>query len=185
MASSKKGSDGFTGKTGRTVVYLPNGKIGQAVIAKWRQLTVGRSKPRKSTKRASVEQLDTQSEFKLVISFVSRIGTTIALGYRNSAGNLTPQNTAVQYHIQNTVTGIYPAYHLNKLSTKAGDLSNIDLCLRCLIFSAKYSKRVKGDSYIKVKRRVWLNFIDRITKTILLLEKSAIWCQGDPRLARQ
>jgi len=57
MASSKKGSDGFTGKTGRTVVYLLNGKIGQAVIAKWRQLTAGRSKPRKSTKRASEEQL--------------------------------------------------------------------------------------------------------------------------------
>jgi len=90
-----------------------NGKIGQAVIAKWRQLTVGRSTPRKSTKKASEEQLDIQSKFKLVTSFVSRIGTTIALGYRNSAGNLTPQNTAVQYHIQNAVTGGYPAYAID------------------------------------------------------------------------
>jgi hypothetical protein len=90
-----------------------SGKIGQSVIAKWRQLTVGRSTPKKSTKKATDEQLDTQSKFKLVTTFVSRIGTTIALGYRNTSGNLTPYNTAVQYHIQNAVTGVYPNYGID------------------------------------------------------------------------
>lgn len=89
------------------------GKIGQVVVSKWRQLTVGRSTPKKSSKKATEEQLNQQSKFGLVTSFIGRIGKTIALGYQNSAGNLTPYNVAVKDHIKNAVTGEYPNFMID------------------------------------------------------------------------
>ena len=87
-----------------------NGKIGQVVVSKWRQLLVGRSTPKKSGKKASDVQLDQQSKFKLVTTFISRLGKNIALGYQNSVGNLTPYNVAVKHHLNTAVTGVYPDY---------------------------------------------------------------------------
>jgi len=90
-----------------------NGKIGQVVISKWRQLTVGRSTPKKSSKKATLTQLEQQSKFALVTTFISRVGGAISVGYQNSSGNLTPYNVAVRYHLNNTVIGEYPAYQID------------------------------------------------------------------------
>lgn len=90
-----------------------NGKIGQVVVTKWRQLTVGRSTPKKSTKKASIEQTDHRSKFSLVMNLMSRLGSTISVGYQNSSGNLTPMNVAMKYHMAEAITGVYPDYTID------------------------------------------------------------------------
>lgn len=94
------------------VAYF-KGKIGQVVVSKWRQLTVGRSVPKKSSKKASDIQLDQQSKFAMMTVFISRMGRAITLGYQNNAGNLTPYNTAVRYHLNNAVLGEYPNFSID------------------------------------------------------------------------
>lgn len=90
-----------------------NGKIGQVVVSTWRQLTVGRSTPKKSSKKATETQLDQQSKFGLVTTFVSRFISIISLGYQNSQGNLTPYNRAVKYLLNTAVIGAYPDYAID------------------------------------------------------------------------
>lgn len=90
-----------------------SGKVGRVVISPWKGLTVGRSVPKKSSKVATEVQLNQRSKFGLVTTFVSRFGDLIPLGYQSVKGNVSPYNIAVQYHLKNAVTGIYPDYSID------------------------------------------------------------------------
>lgn len=98
-----------SGKVGRF-----NGKIGDVVIYKREGILLGRDVPSKSTKPPTLAQLDQQSKFGLVTSFLSSISDLLAVGYQSSgSANLTPMNAAVRYHLSNAVTGVYPNYQLD------------------------------------------------------------------------
>lgn len=98
-----------------------NGKIDNVVISAWKGLLVGRSVPSKSNKPATVTQLEQRAKFGLVTGFLSKIGDTVKLGYQNSGGNMTPYNVAARYHLDNAVTGVYPAYALNYSKIQLND----------------------------------------------------------------
>lgn len=103
-----------------------NGKIGQVVIATWRDLTVGRSIPKKSTKPPTQEQIDQRSVFLSVIKFLKLIKPTIKIGYPGT-GSLTPMNAAVKYHLTNAITGVSPhrAIDYSKVVLSVGDLNSV------------------------------------------------------------
>lgn len=91
-----------------------NGKIGQVVLTKWRDVNVGRSAPKKSTKPPTLARLDQQSKFGLVTGFLGSIADLLAIGYQSSGSpKLTPMNAAVRYHLSNAVTGVYPDYQMD------------------------------------------------------------------------
>lgn len=101
-----------TVKSGKVGVF--RGKIGDVVIYKREGQLLGRDVPSKSTKPPTLAQLDQQSKFGLVTSFLSSIADLLAIGYQSSgSGNLTPMNAAVRYHLSNAITGVYPDYQLD------------------------------------------------------------------------
>jgi len=89
-----------------------NGKIGDVVVSRWRDLTVGRSAPTPSTKERTPAQLDQQMRFGLVTTFFNIMAPIVNLGY-TSRKNLSPVNAAVQDQINSVITGVYPAYQLD------------------------------------------------------------------------
>jgi len=95
-------------------VGLFNGKIGTVIISKWKQLIVGRGVSGKRTKKATLTQLDQQVRFALVTNFIAAIGNCIKIGYKTkAAGNFSPHNVAVRYHLAEAVTGVYPDYEID------------------------------------------------------------------------
>ena len=89
------------------------GKIGQVVVAKWRDLLVGKKTPTKSGKPGTDDQKDQRSKFGLVTHFFRGLGDIIKLGYQSQKTGMTPMNAAVKYHLENAVTGVYPNYALD------------------------------------------------------------------------
>jgi hypothetical protein len=89
------------------------GKTGQVVVASWRGALIGRKTPTKSNKPGSEEQKDQRSKFGLVTRFLRGLGDVINLGYQYQKTGPTPMNVAVQYNLENAVTGIYPNYALD------------------------------------------------------------------------
>lgn len=89
------------------------GKIGNVVVAKWKDLTVGRSTPKKSTKPLTLKQLTQQLRFKLVGEFFNRISDLIQIGYQSGTGKLTAVNAAVKEHIDKVIIGVYPNFTLD------------------------------------------------------------------------
>jgi len=88
------------------------GKIGRVVVAKFRDLIVGRSAPSPSTKPPTLKQLNQQMKFGLVTAFFSRMSKVTSTRYV-SKGNLGGLNAAVRDNIDNVITGAYPNYQLD------------------------------------------------------------------------
>ncbi|WP_158799606.1 DUF6266 family protein [Pedobacter sp. L105] len=103
-----------------------SGKIGQVVVAEWRDLTVGRSTPKKSSKPPTQDQAGQRSIFLSVIKFLKLIKQTINIGYAKT-GNLSAMNAAVKYHLTNAITGISPnqTIDFSKVVLSVGDLNSV------------------------------------------------------------
>ena len=103
-----------------------NGKIGQVVISKWRNLTVGRATPKKSTKAPTAKQVNQRSAFKLVLTFLKQLKVAVNAGYA-AKGNLSPMNVAVQYHLANAITGVAPNFAIDypKVVLSKGELFGV------------------------------------------------------------
>jgi len=89
------------------------GKTGQVVVASWRGKLVGRKTPTKSKKPGTEVQNEQRSKFGLVTSFFRGLGDIIKIGYQYQKTGMTPMNAAVQYNLENAVTGTYPDYELD------------------------------------------------------------------------
>lgn len=112
MASSKKGSDGFTGKTGRTVVYLLNGKTVKREIGF-------------SSKPPSILQLAARQVTTVSSQFLSPAKEFINLGFKQQAEKTdkSPNNLASSHIRFNAIIGDYPEYCLDysKVLLSRGD----------------------------------------------------------------
>jgi hypothetical protein len=89
------------------------GKTGNFVVAKWKDQSVGRKAPTKSSKPATLKQMTQQSKFALVGGFFNRMSDVISIGYQSQSGSLTPVNRAVKDHIDKIVLGSYPNFTLD------------------------------------------------------------------------
>jgi hypothetical protein len=90
-----------------------NGKIGEVVLSKWKDINVGKSTPRKTTKPPKRAQLHQRARFGLVAKFFGLIPNVISAGYQSGKANRTNMNVAVSYHLTHAITGAFPDYGLD------------------------------------------------------------------------
>ena len=88
------------------------GKMGAIVVSKWKNVYVGKSKPKKSSKPASQKQADQRSKFALVGGFINYLPNLVVIGFKGTEG-ITSMNEAMQYNLNNAVSGVYPNYKLD------------------------------------------------------------------------
>lgn len=86
-----------------------SGLIGAVVGSSWRGIDYMRSRPKKGNGVPSAAQLEQQDRFKLVIDFLHPLGAVISVGYQSARSGSTPMNVAVAYHLEQAVSGVYPA----------------------------------------------------------------------------
>ena len=106
------------GKIEKGILGAISGLVGTVVGARWRNVDVLRSRPRKSRKPKTENQLEIQSRFKLVSDFLNKISSYIKLGYQSSISGPTATNTALSYHLKNAVLGTYPDFTLDYSKVK-------------------------------------------------------------------
>ncbi|MBB6502712.1 DUF6266 family protein [Pedobacter cryoconitis] len=119
MAILKQGSIGvFTGK------------IGALVIVKWKDKYVGKSKPKSTSKKATV-LLDTQqSKFRIAGKFLRMVKSVVPFSFQKVPKNMTAMNYAMLYNLKHSIKGAYPDFALDfaqvKLSEPADYTTEID-----------------------------------------------------------
>ena len=106
------------------------GKIGALVISKWKSKYVGKSKPKKSSKEATVLQLTQQAKFKIAGSFMRMFRSEVNFSFQKPPKNMTAMNYAMWYNLHHAIDGVYPDFTLNysnvKLSKPADYSTEID-----------------------------------------------------------
>jgi hypothetical protein len=103
-------------------------KTGTVVGANYRGQDTIRGLPRISKKAPSKGQLDQRMKFGLVTKFLSRISHLINPGFAAATGITSPMNEAVDYHLNNAITGVSPNFSLDltKLKFSSGKLLTAD-----------------------------------------------------------
>jgi hypothetical protein len=67
----------------------------------------------KATKPRSQKQLEQGLKFRLVIGFLRRLNSLIALGFKKCAGKGHAFNAAVKYNFNGIITGVLPNYSID------------------------------------------------------------------------
>lgn len=100
-------------------------KVGSVVGSSWRNRDVIKAIPNISSKPATQPQVDQRFKFGLVTGFLSSMSELIETGFKAIAGDVTPMNHAVSYHLKNAVTGVSPNFKLDyaKVTFSAGKLA--------------------------------------------------------------
>ena len=80
-----------------------SGKIGTVVGASCRGVDYARSLPRKSGKPATPAQQKQRDKFGLIMGWLKPLLELINIGYQILAGDKTPMNRAVSYHLTEAV----------------------------------------------------------------------------------
>lgn len=108
------------------LVGIFRGKMGAIVVAKWKDLYVGKSKSKRSTKPASVTQIEQRAKFGLVGKFIKAFPELVQIGFK-STGQKTSMNQATSYNLSNAVKGAYPNYSLDYSKIALSDSEGRDL----------------------------------------------------------
>ena len=93
-------------------------KTGTVIGSSWRTLDVMRALPRINHKKATPEQLEQRTKFRLVTSFVSNFDDLIELGFAENGEVATAMNRAVAYHLKNAITGVSPDFSIDLQKVK-------------------------------------------------------------------
>lgn len=107
MAILKQGSIGvFTGQ------------IGALVISKWKDVYVGKSKPRSSSKKPTVLLKTQQAKFKMAGKFLRMVQSVVPFSFQKVPKNMTAMNYAMCYNLNNSISGVYPDFTLDYANVK-------------------------------------------------------------------
>ncbi|WP_316746919.1 DUF6266 family protein [Pedobacter gandavensis] len=90
-----------------------NGRVGDVVAARWKDVNVVKNRPAKSSKPASILQKDQRSRFGLGTTLAGHAADMINVGFRGMPGNVTPANIFTKQVLNNYITGAYPDYVLD------------------------------------------------------------------------
>ncbi|MCX2453388.1 DUF6266 family protein [Pedobacter sp. PLR] len=104
-----------------------NGRVGDVVAAKWKDVNVVKNRPAKSKKPATVTQIDQRARFGLGTTFAGKAAEMIAIGFRGMAGNVTPTNIVAKQLLKDCITGTYPNYVLDYPKISLSKDGNLDL----------------------------------------------------------
>jgi hypothetical protein len=89
------------GRTGNNVGRVVKGK------------NVFSMRPAKSSKPATVLQLDQRFKFGLMATWLRRLAGVIYVGFKDYDAEMSPRNAAIGYNLQNAVTGVSPNYTID------------------------------------------------------------------------
>ena len=105
-----------------------SGLVGTVVGATFRTLDIIRSRPKKSNKAPVQTQINQRSKFGLVTEMMSRIKGYIDEGFKPKSALLTALNTAVQYNLNNAVTGEFPNFEIDypKMRISNGKMTGVE-----------------------------------------------------------
>lgn len=104
-----------------------SGSVGPVVLCTYRTQEVVKTKPKKSSKPPVQSQIDQRSKFKLVTEFLSSIPEVINSGDKSGKKTSSPMNRAVQYLLDNAITGVSPDFTLDysKVKLSGSNLATI------------------------------------------------------------
>lgn len=104
-----------------------SGLVGTVVGATFRTLDIIRSRPKKSGKPPVQSQINQRLKFGLVTKFLARLKLFIDEGYKPVSKLHSPMNSAVQYNLNNAITGVAPNFTLDytKIEISNGRLNGI------------------------------------------------------------
>lgn len=101
------------------------GTVGTVVGANWKGINYIRSKsgPKKTS---SIEQLDHQLKFSVVVSFVASMTSLLQQTFHKYAVKMSEVNAAFAYNYGNALTGVSPDYEIDypKALVSRGELPN-------------------------------------------------------------
>lgn len=104
-----------------------NGRIGDVVATRWKNINVVKNRPAKSSKPATLTQLDQRSRFGLVTGFTGKAAGLIAVGFRNMDGKVTPSNVLTKAMLANAIIGVYPDYELDYANISLSEDGKLEL----------------------------------------------------------
>ena len=104
-----------------------NGKIGPVVGSSWKGIDIMKSKSKRSGKPPTQAQLVQQSRFSLGAGFINGISSLLKNSFKAVSGAMSEVNSALKYHLENAITGTYPAFTLDyvQVLVSKGQLLNV------------------------------------------------------------
>lgn len=90
------------------------GKVGSIVGSSWRGIDYIRSLPKKSSKPATLAQIEQRTKFGMTTAFLKSIKDVVKIGFSDAKqkGKLG-YNVAFKHLINNAVEGVYPTLEIN------------------------------------------------------------------------
>ena len=90
-----------------------NGKVGSVVGSHWKGKSTMRAKPKGRKGKASPAQLEQQTRFALMMSFLQPISDFMNLTYKKSAKGMSGFNKVFSENLINAIAGVYPAFTID------------------------------------------------------------------------
>jgi hypothetical protein len=103
-----------------------SGTVGTVIGATWKTIPYLRSQPNKRKRTSTVDQIDQQLKFAVVMSFLQTMVGLLQLTFKKYANKMSEINAAFSYNYHNAITGTSPDYVIdypNALVSR-GDLPN-------------------------------------------------------------
>ena len=103
-----------------------SGTVGPVIGGTWKGISYMRSKPSKRSGKFSIEQLEQQMKFSIIVHFLQTLTPLVEIGFKNFANGMTAFNSAFSYNLRNAITGISPDFEVDftKALLTRGDLPN-------------------------------------------------------------
>jgi hypothetical protein len=114
------------GKYSKGILGGFSGTVGTVVGGNWKGIDYMRSKSGKRKGGNTPAQLAQQEKFKLAMQFLQPFSGLLSISFRDYAVKMTGINNAMQYLLNNAISGVYPAFSIDYPSVliSRGDLPN-------------------------------------------------------------
>lgn len=103
-----------------------SGTVGTVIGGSWKGIAYLRSQPSKRKRNPTVDQLDHQLKFSVVVNFIQTMTDLLQLTFKKYAIKMSQYNAAFSYNYHNAITGASPDYAIDftKALVSRGELPN-------------------------------------------------------------
>ncbi len=114
------------GRIQKGILGPVSGTVGTVIGGSWKGISYLRSQPISKKRTPTVDQLDHQLKFSVVLNFVQTMVALVQQTFKKQAIRMSEFNAAFSYNYHNAVTGIAPDYDIDfaKALVSRGDLPN-------------------------------------------------------------
>ena len=114
------------GRISKGILGPVSGTVGTVIGGSWKGISYLRSQPLAKKHASSVDQLDHQLRFSVVINFIQTMTDLLRFTFRKYAIKMSEFNAAFSYNYYNAITGTAPDYAIDfsKALVSRGELPN-------------------------------------------------------------